>query len=90
MRPIFLFIPFMCSCVDVAITPIKDDTGDTHTTDTGTVVTGTPSITSLSLTPDPAFTDDLLIATAESDDGYGSPADLTWSWSVNGLSLIHI
>jgi len=87
MRPIFLFIPFLCSCVDVAITPIKDDTGDTHTTDTGTVVTGTPSITSLSLTPDPAFTDDLLIATAESDDGYGSPADLTWSWSVNGSEV---
>jgi|GEM_PF-5726694 len=87
MRPAFLFVPFICSCVDVYVTPIKDDTGDTHTTDTSTVVTEIPSITSLSVSPNPAFTNDVLVATAESDDGYGSPAELAWSWSVNGSEV---
>jgi hypothetical protein len=87
MRTLFIFTPFLFSCVDVAVTPIKDDTGDTQSTDTSTVATGVPSISAISLTPNPAFTDDLLILTVESDDGYGADADLTLSWAVNGADV---
>ncbi len=87
MRTLFLFTPFLFSCVDVAVTPIKDDTGDTQSTDTSTVVTGVPSISAISLAPNPAFTDDLLILTVESDDGYGEDAELTLSWAVNGADV---
>jgi len=61
------------------------DTGESPTdtgeppTDTGEPAT-VPIVTELTLLPDPAYTNDLLTATASASDG----ASISWAWSIDG------
>ncbi len=69
----------------VAVTAV----GELQTGGTGTasVLIGNtpPAGTSVLVDPDPAYTDDLLIASAEGADPDGDPVTWTWSWTVDGV-----
>ena len=60
----------------------SDDTGASSSDDTSEPVT-TPEVLSLSLRPDPVYTNDRLTAEAVMSDG----AEIVWSWSVEGVSV---
>ncbi len=48
-------------------------------------VDGPPSVTSVIIDPDPAFTDDTLVAQVVASDPDGDPVSLTYAWVVNGV-----
>jgi len=86
VRSILFFLAFLPACIDVYLNPIKDkeDTGDS-----GEIIVepGIPTVTALGLSPDPAFTNDMLSATATTDDGEGGSPDVLWAWSVNTVDI---
>ncbi len=43
-----------------------------------------PTIQSVTIAPDPAFTDDVITAVSTTDDADGDPVTVTYAWTVNG------
>ena len=43
-----------------------------------------PEVTGVTLSPDPAFTDDVISVSASTSDADGDPVTLSYSWSING------
>ena len=88
MKKLLFILPFLPACLEVYLNPIeKDDTVEETGNDTGNVVEGVPTVSELTTTPDPAFTNDVLTATASTDDGQGGTPEVTWAWFVNGSDL---
>ncbi len=51
-----------------------------------TVVNTAPAVQSVTLTPDPAYTDDIVTATFSVFDADDDPLIYSWDWQVNGVS----
>ena len=52
-----------------------------------TISNRAPTIDSLTLSPDPVYTDDNIVASVVSSDADGDIPSFTFSWSVNGVSV---
>jgi hypothetical protein len=88
MKKLLFILPFLPACLDVYLNPIeKDDTGGDTVSDTGIGPESDPTLSELTLSPNPAFTNDVLTATATTNDGQGGTPEITWAWFVNGTDL---
>ena len=63
------------------------DNSDTLTTAEATVVNSTPVTADLLISPDPAYTNDVLTASANSTDADGDPVTTTYVWKVNDVEV---
>lgn len=52
-----------------------------------TVVNTAPTVTSATLSPGTAYTDDTLTASATTDDADGDAVSVTWTWYVDGVAV---
>jgi len=64
---------------------------DIHSSMTATITVvapnSPPEVTGVTLSPDPAFTDDIISVSASTSDADGDPVTLSYSWSVNGNAV---
>ena len=62
-----------------------------HTSMTATITVvapnSPPEVTGVTLSPDPAFTDDVISVSASTSDADGDSVTLSYSWSVNGNAV---
>jgi len=69
----------------VRVTP-NDGLSDGPFGEASVIIENTPpTVQSVTLSPDPAFTDDLITATPVVDDADGDGVNITYAWTVNGL-----
>ncbi|MEC7983594.1 MAG: hypothetical protein VX278_00440, partial [Myxococcota bacterium] len=66
------------------VTPSDGNTSGTATTASLSIANQAPTMDSLSLEPDPLYTDDTIIATASASDLEGDTLTYTYVWSVDG------
>jgi len=72
--------------VSVEVTP-NDGTANGSTASDSLIVSNSLPTATVNLTPDPAFTNDTLTATATKADVDGEPVTLTYVWKVNGTTV---
>lgn len=63
-----------------------DDDGDPVESNAVTISNHPPEVTSVTLSPDPAYTDDTITATVETHDEKGDSVILVYTWYVDGTA----
>lgn len=72
------------SVVTCTVTPFDGTDAGTPVSDTVTVSNTAPVVNSVTLVPDPAYTDDTLAASVSTSDADGDTLAVTYAWYVNG------
>lgn len=75
------------SNVTCTVTPFDGFSAGTALSDTVTITNTPPVVSTVTLAPDPAFTDDTLAVVVSSYDADGDALSVTYTWYVNGTLI---